>query len=131
MHTLSFQNHQNIALLLLKHQSSILTSLIYGNFKKISRIESMTGVRLTFASSKGINKNMRQVNFDVINFIVSSFLIIKKIIIYCVKVIYFFQYPFFHQASMKSIHYIHKALIADVLSLLLIMHYSMVFLINP
>ncbi len=32
---------------------------------------------------------MRQVNFDVINFIVSSFLIIKKIIIYCVKVIYF------------------------------------------
>ncbi len=36
---------------------------------------------------------MRQVNFDVINFIVSSFLIIKKIIIYCVKVIYFFQYP--------------------------------------
>lgn len=37
---------------------------------------------------------MRQVNFDVINFIVSSFPIIKKIIIYCVKVIYFFQYPF-------------------------------------
>ncbi len=30
---------------------------------------------------------MRQVNFDVINFIVSSFLIIKKIIIYCVKVV--------------------------------------------
>ena len=38
---------------------------------------------------------MRQVNFDVINFIVNSFLIIKKIIIYCVKAIYFFQYPFF------------------------------------
>ena len=73
---------------------------------------------------------MRQVNFDVINFIVSSFLIIKKIIIYALSHL-FLSVSLFHQVSMKSIHYIHKALIADVLSLLLIMHYSMVFLINP
>lgn len=37
---------------------------------------------------------MRQVNFDVINFIVSSFLIIKKIIIYCVKTSISFSIPF-------------------------------------